>query len=123
MPIIRMRHVAIINKLSDIHQRIISYVSLRHVTDINASYHTYGVAMLFARTWACMRLRGGARGFARSLTQHTYIYTCIHIHKGCVFVSGKGGYEFERNLCSYMNKSFHIVDWVVSQIQIAVYVC
>jgi len=41
--------------------------------------------------WVCMCARGGARGWARSLAQLTHIYTYIHLHTGCLCVSGRGG--------------------------------
>jgi len=41
--------------------------------------------------WVCMCARGGARRWARSLAQHTHIYTYIHLHTGWLCALGRGG--------------------------------
>ena len=41
--------------------------------------------------WVCMCARGGTRRWAHSLAQHTYIYTYIHVHTGCLCASEREG--------------------------------
>jgi len=56
---------------------------MRHVTDLNEACHIY--------EWVCMCAEG-ARGCAHSHTQHTYTYTCMHLHTGwSCMLGGVGG--------------------------------
>ena len=99
-----MCHVAIINESSDMHQRIISYVSISHVTDTIQSYHLYVCVVLFVYIGVYTREEGANWVCTLSHTVHIYVHTQTRAHRLLMSVR-KGGVNNLKEISAHIRKS------------------
>jgi len=99
-----MRHVAIINESSDMHQRVISHVSISHVTDINGSYHLYVCVILFVYIAVYTCEEGGGWVYTFYQTVHIYVHTQTRTHRLLMSVR-KGRVIYLKEISAHTRKN------------------